>query len=289
VKENKNIFQVAIDLNVDVAEFKSASKKMLELNPDWHYTLLTEKREMDNFMLSNFGKSEKKFHKEIYKTYLEIPRIMSEHFIDTGCDAREIVRISKLVAQIDFYKVCSVYTFGGLWMDVDTELRGRLDSFQEKSLDGVFFLNSRSDLGNSIFYAKKEHPFLKIVIDEIIFSINVRRWSNLVLAVGTDAWTRAALYASNNLATPKAKEDLLKPTENQISMIPRLRRIDGYTMRILRPIQINNKILDGDFLTLVPWKSKLHGDYRDENRKYNPHWLFGYVGDFEKTEYKDRI
>ena len=184
---NTNIFQVSIGLNHNHPEIVRSINNMRNSNPSWTYHLITEKKEIDNFMLKNFGQSKDEFEKRIFKTYQEIPNIIATQSSDT-----ENKYLRRLVSQLDLYRVALIYTYGGLYLDIDSELKGDFNQFTNS--DAVFFIpsNKAKEIFNAVFYSVPKHEMLKILLKQISDNILINKFSSVYQACGPDVHTRIA-------------------------------------------------------------------------------------------------
>ena len=184
---NKNIFQVSIGLNHNHPEAVQSINNMRNSNPSWTYRLITDKKEVDNFMLKNFGQSEDGFEKRVFETYQEIPNIIATQSSDT-----EIQRVCCLVSQLDLYRVALIYTYGGLYLDIDSELKGDFNQFTTS--DAVFFMPNKNpkEIHNGLFYSIPKHQMLKIILKQMSDNILINKFTNFYQSCGPAVHTSIA-------------------------------------------------------------------------------------------------
>jgi mannosyltransferase OCH1-like enzyme len=84
------------------------------------------------------------------------------------------------IQKIDFFRYLAVYYYGGVYFDLDYESLKPLSSLfnESNAIFPVEFLNNtdlilrqqgfKPLIGNYAFYAPKNHPFLKLIIDNIV-------------------------------------------------------------------------------------------------------------------------
>jgi len=86
------------------------------------------------------------------------------------------------IQQIDFFRYLAVYYYGGLYLDLDIDIGQSFDTLLADSADNCIFpieLKNFGDvlitkqqffklIGNYAFYAPAKHPFLKLIIDNIV-------------------------------------------------------------------------------------------------------------------------
>lgn len=185
---NKNIFQISIGLNHNHPEAVQSINNMRNSNPSWTYRLITDKKEVDNFMLKNFGQSEDGFEKRVFETYQEIPNI-----IHSGTEVERLHKtIHSLVSQLDLYRVALIYTYGGLYLDIDSELKGDFNQFTTS--DAVFFMPNKNpkEIYNSPFYSIPKHEMLKIILKQMGDNICINQIQNIYKSCGPAVHTRIA-------------------------------------------------------------------------------------------------
>lgn len=247
---NKNIFQVSIGLDHKHKEVQNSISLMLNKNPEWTYNLIVDKKDMDNFMFDYFSES----NPDWYDTYCEIPNVIESHGSGIKTDIR------RLVAQIDMYKVCVLYIYGGLYLDIDSELFGNFDHFLQC---GAFFLVDDNQVFNCMFYSEKQHPVLSLILDAMSKQILIIKQSNLMLSTGPHLHTNVAL-------------SMLDADKKKLEYISSIAQIDN------KPITYNyiDKKRDYEFLTTnnikfsasAEFKKFLYNDENDLNSHFNPHW-----------------
>jgi len=122
--------------------------KIKKLNPDFEYKFFTDKK-IKKFVKKNF--------KEYYYFFLNL----------------------KTIQKIDFFRYLAVYFYGGFYFDLDIDLVKPLESLcnydfvlpKEHYPNTDLYLLKQDIkilLGNYAFGSKKNHPFLKIVIRNIV-------------------------------------------------------------------------------------------------------------------------
>lgn len=241
---NKNFFQVSIGLNHKHKEVQDCISLMLNTNPEWSHNLIVNKKDMDNFMFDYFSES----HPDWYKTYCEIPNVIETHRSGIKADIR------RLVAQIDMYKVCVLYIFGGLYLDIDSELFGNFDHFLQC---GAFFLVDDNQVLNCLFYAEKQHPILSRVLDAMSRQILIIKQGNLMLSTGPHLHTNVAL-------------SMLDADKNKLENISSIEQVDN------KPITYNyiDKKRDYKFLITHNIKFNVSAKFKKllYNGSFNPHW-----------------
>ena len=75
---NKNIFQISIGLNHNHPEAVQSINNMRNSNPSWTYRLITDKKEVDNFMLKNSDSLRMDLRKESLKLIKKFPILYTQ-------------------------------------------------------------------------------------------------------------------------------------------------------------------------------------------------------------------
>lgn len=121
--------------------YKKCQLKVKQLHKDWEYRFWT-----DNDMYTEIKES----FPELYSVFMKLPR---------------------KILQIDIFRYCLMWKYGGLYCDLDYLFRKPFDLNANKLVLPISrSLNSSGQLrfGNSIFASIPHHPFWKLLIDDII-------------------------------------------------------------------------------------------------------------------------
>jgi mannosyltransferase OCH1-like enzyme len=94
-------------------------------------------------------------------------------YYDTFCNLKYKIQ------QLDFFRYCAIYHYGGVYLDLDIMINKSLNDIDLSAC--MFPLESRTNsdtllhkqdyhglIGNYAFYAPKNDPFIKLVIDNIV-------------------------------------------------------------------------------------------------------------------------
>ena len=90
--------------------------------------------------------------------------------------------LSGKIQQIDFFRYLAIYYYGGLYLDLDIDASESFDTLAMTSPDKCIFPVELKNIGDSLitnqqfyklignyaFYAPAHHPFLKLIIDNIV-------------------------------------------------------------------------------------------------------------------------
>jgi mannosyltransferase OCH1-like enzyme len=85
------------------------------------------------------------------------------------------------IQQIDFFRYLAIYYYGGIYLDLDVDVQQPFDDFTKdkdlcifpielKNVSDVLLIEQQfnSLVGNYAFYSPPKHPFLKLIIDNIV-------------------------------------------------------------------------------------------------------------------------
>jgi len=140
--------------------------KILHLNPNYIYRLLTDE-EIDNF---------------VHVEYSDRPEVVSCYD-----------RLNIIVAKVDFWRYLVLYKYGGIYLDMDSDITGRLDDLILDTDDAI--ISSEGNPGIFVQWAlifSPGHPILKNVIDLIVENIQNNSFPNDILHMtGPRVFTRA--------------------------------------------------------------------------------------------------
>ncbi len=126
---------------------------MLRMNPEYEYHFYND-ADIDAFILEEFGE-------DIFEQY------------------------SKLAigaAKADFFRYAILFKKGGVYLDVDSKINGRLDSWVKPEDKAIITEEGNPGLYVqwALFYSKG-HPFLQKTIEAIIDNIKSNKYPNQVL------------------------------------------------------------------------------------------------------------
>ena len=90
-------------------------------------------------------------------------------------------KLSGKIQQIDFFRYLAIYYYGGLYLDLDIDVSKSFDTLivdpsicifpvELKNIGDTLITNQLffKLIGNYAFYAPAKHPFLKLIIDNIV-------------------------------------------------------------------------------------------------------------------------
>ena len=154
---------------------------MIEKNifQTWH----TDK--LDPTIQTRIDKFKKENSTYTYKLYLDadIDRFVNETY--PGDIAEAYNRLNIIVAKADFWRYLVLYTYGGVYVDIDSNIEKPLDTLIRDEDEAVITYEMRP--GVPIAYVqwalifKKGHPILKKTIDMIVDNIKNNRHPNNIL------------------------------------------------------------------------------------------------------------
>jgi mannosyltransferase OCH1-like enzyme len=195
----KNIFQTwyTRDLHPSVAEITNQIKR---LNPEYIYHLYTDV-DMDNFV--------------------------NEHFKGEIADCYN--RLNMIVAKADLWRYLVIYKYGGVYLDMDSNIKRPLRELISDEDEGVITAEGNPNLYVQwgLMYSKK-HPILKRTIEIVIDNIKNNRHPNSVLHMtGPYPYSKAL----NEIHRESYGTDLVHSTINQSTDI-RYKTRDNHSYRI---------------------------------------------------------
>ena len=245
------------------SEVQASISRMREKNSEWSYNLITTKEEMDSFMVENFKKPNNQFRNNVYTSYIEIPNIIN-HI--KGRDPK----VRDLVSQCDIYRIAVVYLYGGLYLDIDSELDGDFNKLLKN--DALFILTPR-EVWNGCFYSTSEHPILRNLLERIFYRLTKVKDVNMMTLAGPGLHFEVACRLIDNTI------------ENSWDV-----KADEYTDKIFEINNVENHSIiyssvqretDKDFLfsnsilltISTPWSVFLYKDPNDPNSPFNQHFF----------------
>ena len=132
-------------------KYKQMVDKVKKLHPDANYMFFTD-NDIVNFIKTRFPQYLSIYNNFKYK-----------------------------IEKIDFFRYLAIYYYGGLYLDLDMEMHKSFNPTDFLSNECVFpieFLQNgdfvlqkqhfNKLIGNYAFYAPKNHPFLKLIIDNVV-------------------------------------------------------------------------------------------------------------------------
>jgi|TARA_B110000483_G_scaffold204262_2_gene247161 mannosyltransferase OCH1-like enzyme len=201
---NKNLFPYTKKINIIQTwkdnhiplKYQPFVNQVKKMNPNANYMFFTDK-DIEQFILTKFP--------QYYKTFKNFPYT---------------------IQKIDFFRYLAVYYYGGVYLDLDFKNYKSFDDIdRSKSVFPLEFMNSSDEIlkqqgfkgliGNYAFYAPKNHPFIKKIIDNIM--------SNRIKNVGNKYnndknkyvfYTTGPVLVTQSYIDFKQKEDIeiIKPT-----------------------------------------------------------------------------
>ena len=131
-------------------KYKNLVSGVKKLNPNCNYILFSD-NDIDQFMKQKFPQYLSTFHKFPYT-----------------------------IQKIDFFRYLAIYYYGGVYLDLDIKLHQSVQDLNntskcvfplefKRSSDRILHQQGFQGLiGNYAFYAPKNHPFVKKIIDNIV-------------------------------------------------------------------------------------------------------------------------
>jgi len=139
-------------------------KKHRSLNPDYEFVLYNDDQ-VEDFILANFD--------------------------------NDIIRAFKslniMTAKVDFWRYLILYKKGGVYLDIDSQINVKLDSFVRKDDEAIITAETNEGLFVqwALFFSKN-HPILEKTINNVVENIQKRKFPNdIVNTTGPGVFTNS--------------------------------------------------------------------------------------------------
>lgn len=127
-----------------------------KLNPDYEM-ILYDDNDIDNFIKNNFDNF-------VYNCYSKL---------NVGA------------AKADLWRYCILYKYGGIYLDIDSEILKTLDDLiKEEDSCIITREGNKGFFNNWIMICEKEHPVLKKTIEKCCFNITNKTTNNICYLTG---------------------------------------------------------------------------------------------------------
>ena len=139
-------------------------KKMLNLNPEYEQIIYTDEQVHD-YVLSNYDA-------EINKAFN---------------------KLTVMTAKVDFWRYLILYQKGGIYLDIDSTINTKIDTFLNTDDDALITAETNPELFVqwALFFREK-HPILERVIDNVLQNINEKKYQNdIVNTTGPGVFTNS--------------------------------------------------------------------------------------------------
>jgi len=157
-----------------------------------------------NNIIQVFDKTDR-LHPSIYNNIIKILKTNPEYnyifitdneaieLIEANFDSdvlRAFYRLKIGAAKADFIRYVSLYVYGGVYLDLDSDIQTKLIKFIPQDIDFIFFYNYAEDpkIVQWLIMVAKKHFLIKMIIDEMVNRIN-RSETNIFLATGPTLFT----------------------------------------------------------------------------------------------------
>ena len=268
----KNIIQICINLNDEHPVVKNALDTFKSINSDWSYNRINSQEELDDFMITECKNSSDDVLRQAYETYLEIPNV-----ICGGKNVGEVTvgverfNIQVLVSKIDIVRWIWVYKNGGIFIDLDTEIKIPLSSII-KYPDKLNLTYHPAEVWNGIIYAPAGNKSIRNVIKIINDNVCIKRIQNLLHSTATGPVSSLVLknMYENNLFDNVIKNPHSKRWCNMWDEISKNDLITKFNN-----LKTNDCYLfQNSSMNLSPnWKKYLYRP-TENNPKINNHWFY---------------
>lgn len=155
-------------------------EKMLETNNDYNYYLITDEIGVD---------------------------LIKQHFNDSTLNAFN--RLNLGAAKGDFLRYIAIYIYGGIYLDLDSNINTHLSAFIDPELEHLFFMDIECNLQQWCFAACPNNQIILKIIQEMVNRINNNE-QNIFLATGPTLFTdvvynliKKSQYYNTTLVLPR--------------------------------------------------------------------------------------
>lgn len=139
-------------------------KKMLYLNPEYEQIIYTDEQVHD-YVSSNYDA-------DINKAFN---------------------KLTVMTAKVDFWRYLILYQKGGIYLDIDSTINTKIDTFLNTDDDALITAETNPELFVqwALFFREK-HPILERVIDNVVQNINEKKYQNdIVNTTGPGVFTNS--------------------------------------------------------------------------------------------------
>ena len=237
LKNNKNIFQICINLNDDIPELQAHKQNLIKRNPKYQYHYITSNRQMFDLMEDAFANSKDELDQKIYESFLLVERKLNT------LKKREI---KVLVSRTDIFRYAMTYKYGGFYLDLSSESDVDIDN--DLSRYDFYAIGAGADssglVHSSFVYGKRGNTICRLVLEEITSACNID--------------TRDMSLNQCKYAGPPCLARVLDSIN-----------IDEHNGKV------EHQSVCSFFKMKARWKADLHKpDKNNPNKKINRHWLF---------------
>jgi hypothetical protein len=269
-KDNRNIFQICINLNDNVDSLKESRRKLLDLNPDYDFHYITSQEEFEEFMQTHFKNSEDAFEQKIYEVFSCIPnklRFKAEGNFDEDierCKKARDVRV--LVSRTDVFRYAALYKFGGFYLDLSS--KAEIDINQELEKYDCVFLRSVVEVHSSICYAKKHSYIIKNILENITSRCLSKSSIHQMSDVGPGVVTNTVVNIVDDVPFKEFKK------YEQPAIVDKLAKINEFSLKKHNSVVFLGRTVPHKFKIQADWKHLLHTpDPARPDLIPNRHWL----------------
>lgn len=154
-------------------------QKIMSINPGWSHHLYDD-AEMAEFIHLNF------------------PGRVYEAFNSLAIGA----------ARADIWRYCVLYKYGGVYLDIDADICAPLDKLIRADDDAIITREQVAGLFNQwILIFSRDHPLLKVIIDECVENVLSRSSNNILHLTGSSVFTQ--------VLTDRLKSNQLRHKDSQ--------------------------------------------------------------------------
>jgi hypothetical protein len=215
--------------NVVPTKMHEAAMSWSEYNPEYEYRF-SDRDDRIELIANNFAE-------EVLQAY---------HLLDNGA------------FKADLWRYCALYTYGGVYADIDTVCQRTLSKLIDK--DDRFIIPASPKKGavfNAFICSVSKHPFLKKAIDRAVKLILAGKLTRLFAVVGPSGLGKAI-----NIALDRDKKHIFEVGRHQEN---------DFVFRILKKILRKEAIpciMDGDEIVCLNKYDGYYDDLQDSSITY---------------------
>ncbi len=113
----------------------------------------------------------------------DIDEFISNEF--SGVEYQAFKRLNAGAAKADFWRYCILYKYGGIYLDIDSEITGNLDNLINFDDDCIITReNNRPFFNNWFLISKANHPLFDLIIKKTVDNIFNRTSDNVAQLTG---------------------------------------------------------------------------------------------------------
>jgi len=121
--------------------------------------------------------------------------LIKTHFDDFTLKAYNKLNLG--AAKGDFLRYIAIYVYGGVYLDLDSDIKLSLSSFINPNIDHIIFIDHHKNLVQCCFMSAPKNPIILKIINEMVKRIHYGE-KNIFLATGPTLFTDVVFNTLNN-------------------------------------------------------------------------------------------